>query len=481
MIPNRQDQYVALLVGVLTALSRLPFMAARLWEWDSVLYARALEQGFHVDDVLPGMRPHPPGYVFYVASAGLAKLFGLDSDHALVAVSVIASGLAAALCYLLCRRFAGRALSLALAIAFAANPLVWLHGEVAMPYILLAPISAGFALLFRDARAAGTRRAALVSFAFGAVGGFRQDMLLFLFPLWLWMLWPAHARTRVRAALAFAAGCALWLVPSALLSDGLVAYVTRSLRQVVGVSGVSANAERSIPINAVLVGDSLLWAGLLLSVALLVLGLSRALAAARGQRLGDDGEATFFALWLLPALLFYLFVHIGEWGFVLSLVPGLYALVAWLLARLAVPGQRGVAAIVLANAALGAWLFVAGDHPVFSRASLVAHDRLTDEKTAWIRDHAPRDSIVLAAAEVLVAGYYLPDRVLKYSNAAASTTYDIAIDRPTTLVIYEPAARPASVRIDQTAELGSGASLGLATVSSGTLRLHGADIGDTRR
>ena len=470
-----RDGLIATLLGVCTALSRLPFIADRLWEWDSVLYARALEHGFHVDAVLAGMRPHPPGYIFYVGAADVAKLVGLDSDHALVAVSVLASAAAAAACYLLCRRFAGRALSAGLAVAFAADPLVWLHGEVAMPYILLAAISAALALAFRDARDAGPRRIAIVSFAFGALGGFRQDLLLFLLPLWLWMLWPASAGTRLRAAIALAGGCVAWLVPSALLSDGLVVYVTRSLGQLLGLSGVSANAERSIGLNAVLVGDSLFWAGLLLSVSVLVLGLSRALASIRGQRLPDDGEAAFFALWLLPALLFYLFVHIGEWGFVLSIVPGLYALLAWLLARLRVT-QRVLAGVVLANAALMAGLFVFGDDPVFSRASLVAHDRSTDAKTAWIREHAPPGSIVLASAEVLVASYYLPGHVVRYSNAAAAATYEVPVGVPTTLVIYEPAARPANVRIERSVELAGGTSLDLASVSSGTLRLHGTDI-----
>ena len=475
-----RDGLIATLLGVVTALTRVPFVADRLWEWDSVLYARALEQGFHVGDVLPQMRPHPPGYIFYVGTAELARLLGLDSDHALAAVSVLASGAAAAAVYLLCRRFAGPALSLALAIAFAADPLVWLHGEVAMPYILLAPISAGLALAFRDARGAGLRRVVLTSGAFGALGGFRQDMLLFLLPLWVWTLWPASAATRLRAIGAFAAGCLCWFVPSALLSDGIVPYATRSLGQLTGVSGVSANAERSVALNAVLVGDSLFWAGLLLTVAVLILGLSRGLARLRGQRLPDDGEAAFFGLWLLPALLFYVFVHIGEWGFVLSLVPGIYVLLAWLLGPIRV-GSRVLATVVLANAAVMAALFVAGDHPVFSHASLAAHDRVTEAKTAWIRDHAPRDSIVLAAAEVLVASYYLPDRVVRYSNAAASGTYDLPIGGPTTLVVYEPAARPVGVRITDTVELIGGTPLDLATVSSGTVRLGGTDIGDLRR
>jgi hypothetical protein len=382
--------------------------------------------------------------------------------------------------YLLCRRFAGPALSLALAIAFAADPLVWLHGEVAMPYMLLAPISAGLALAFRDARGAEGRRVVVTSFVFGGLGGFRQDLLLFLFPLWLWMLWPAAGRTGLRALAAFAGGCLLWLVPTALLSDGFVAYVTRAIGQLTGVSGISANAERSLALNVVLVGDSLFWAGLLLTVVLLVLGLSRGLARLRGQRLPDDGEAVFFALWLAPALLFYVFVHIGEWGFVLSIVPGIYVLLAWLLGRIRVSAPV-LAGVVLANAVVMAALFVAGDHPVFSRASLAAHDRATDEKASWIRDHAPQNAIVLAAAEVLVASYYLPDRVVRYSNTVASGTYDLPVPGRATVIIYEPAARPFGVTIGESVELAGGATLDLVTVSSGTLHLGGADIGDLRR
>ena len=118
---------------------------------------------------------------------------------------------------------------------------------------------------------------------------------------------------------------------------------------------------------------------------------------------------------------------------------------------------------------------------MFSRASLAAHDRATDLKTSWIRDHAPQNAIVLAAAEVLVASYYLPDRVVRYSNTSGSGTYDLPIDGPTTVVIYEPAARPFGVTLADSVGLAGGTTLDLATVSSGTLHLGGSDIGDLRR
>ena len=478
LIPDRS---IALLLGFLTVLSRLPFVADRLWEWDSVLYARALEHGFHVDDVLAGSRPHPPGYIFYVASAAIGRALGLDSDHALVAVSIIGSGLAVALCYLLCRRFAGPGLSVALAAAFAASPLVWLHGEVAMPYILLAPIMTGLALVFRDARGGGIRQIALASLAYGALAGFRQDVLLFLFPLWLWLIVPASARFRLAAAGALLLGCLAWFIPSALLSDGPVAYVTRSLTQLIGLSGVSANEERSIVLNAVLVGDSLFWAGLALTVLVIVLGLARALAATRGQRLGDEREGLFFGLWLLPALSFYLFAHIGEWGFVLSLVPGLYVLLAWLLRPMvarSLVAHRAAVATVLASAVLGAGLFTAGDDPVFSRASLAAHDLATDAKTTYIRGLPAASTLVLASAEALVASYYLPDRALRYSNAAAHAAFDLRLDSATTVVIYERAARALSGVASRVVTVAPGITLELADLPAGTVRIGGPDLGE---
>ena len=478
------DFAIALIFGIATALSRVPFVANRLWEWDSVLYARALEQGFHVDDVLAWSRPHPPGYVFYVASAAIGKALGLDSDHALVLVSVVASGAAAAALYLLCRRFADRALSALLTAAFAADPLLWLHGEVAMPYIVLAPITTSLAYGFLSARGGSRRRIAAVSFLFGALAGFRQDLLLFLFPLWLWTLAPAPWRARLAAALALGLGCVLWFVPSAALSDGPSEYVARTVRQFAGLAGVSGNAGRAIEINLVLVGGSLWWALLLLALPLAVLGLARAMASARGtaEPASPRGAATFFALWLTPPLLFYVLVHIGEWGFVLSLVPGCYVALAWLLQPLAASASARVRAagalVIAANAVLGAALFVFGADPVFSAASLEAHDRATDAKTAFIRTALPREStVVLAAAELLVARYYLPDRVVLYSDNSATVSYQYAVRTPATIAIYEPRAWPRGVSPDRVVTVADASTtIELASMPAGVLRLPGIDV-----
>lgn len=482
-----RDALTALLLGIATSLTRLPFMAQRLWEWDSVLYARALENGFHVEDALAGSRPHPPGYIFYVASAAVARRAGLDSDHALVLVSIVASGIGAIALYLLCRRLVGVVPAGLITLAFAASPNFWLHGEVAISYVLLAPLVTILAMAFLWARSRGTVRSVFVSLLFGALAGFRQDVLLFLAPLWIWLLAPATTRERVAATAALAAGCLTWFIPSALLSDGPTAYVASVWRQFAGL-GVSAASPVSVAVSSVLILDSLWWSLLALGPVLLVLALARALARLRGSTAARDDHpgGIFFALWILPPLLFYLLVHIGEWGYVLSLVPGLFALLAWLLRPIiaATPRPwRVVGALLLAaNVLVGAGLFVLGDDPVFSAASLSAHDRATDAKTQYLRDRLPASStVVLAAVELLVARYYAPDRTILYSDDRATGTYTRAVPAGATLVVYEGHARPLDPPAFDTVEVAPGVKLEIGHASGTMLLLSGRGADELRQ
>src|SRR2546430_13134879 len=101
-----------------------------------------------------------------------------DSKAALGASSVLGGALGAAAVYLLARRFASRELAAFAALAFAADPLVWAHGEIALPYVVLALGSVGLALLFWDTRHGSERRAILPDLALGHAAGLRPDPLL---------------------------------------------------------------------------------------------------------------------------------------------------------------------------------------------------------------------------------------------------------------------------------------------------------------
>ncbi len=408
---------LAAILAVVAIVSRLPYVTHLLWQWDSVLYARALEHGFHVDFNLAQSRPHPPGYVFYVGLAALFRTVLGDANAALVGVSVVASGLAVAAVFLLTRRLAGTAPALIAASAFAANPLVWLYGEVAYPYLLLAFLSVALAFLFREARARGPRWRIASSAAFGLAAGFRQDLLLLLLPLWLWMLWRAARREALGNVAAVGVASLAWFVPSALLSGGLVAYLESVVRQTQSIEeaySVAENGISALTYNISFTLYSLAWG--LFGVAALLVGAgvaaARALVRERGVSLG--GDAAFFACWIVPALVLFVVVHIGVWGHVLAILPALYVLAGTALPRLGrVLARERWRRLAFAGAALVFVLvpgaaFVLGDAR-FSAAAIQAHEAAVAAKFAYVREHFPPETtLVLAREDYLHVQQYLP-------------------------------------------------------------------------
>ncbi len=458
------DRVVATALAALVLFARAPFAAGLLWAWDSVLYAHALEQGFHVDADLIGQRPHPPGYVFYVATAALLRLLVRDSNTALVLVSVIASALSAAVVYLLSRRFAERPAALVASLAFAAAPLAWTYGEVAMPYALLGLLSVALAALFLRARAR-VRATAMASLAFGLAAGFRQDLLLIAGPLWLWMLWPVTWRTRALALAAVTLGCVAWAVPTVVLSGGLATYVTSVTGQTgrVGELSPASGDVSALARNLLLIAYGLWW-GLLGFAALFIAVIAAALRMCR-----PSGTSVFFMLWVVPAALVYVFVHIGDPGYLLSILPAFYVAFAALV-RTVPPARAMVLGLATVLAVVNAAIFLVVDVP-YSWNAIARHDGSLIQRTAYARrTFSPADTVIVAQVDYLLAKYYLPEfHVLFYGSepqALSRSARPVSITAPAEIVVFgaliDPLPASLAARSDgplTTVKLGAGSAI----------------------
>ncbi|MDP9264998.1 MAG: glycosyltransferase family 39 protein [Chloroflexota bacterium] len=456
----RRDLVAPLAIAAIVLVTRLPFVTHTLWAWDSVLYANALERGFHVDFDLGEQRPQPPGYILYIATAALLRGFTDDSNAALVLLSVIASAVGAAALYRLARRFTGMPAAALVAGGYAFNPLVWTYAEIAYPYALLGLLAVVLATAFWDTRAGGRAAHAWISsFAFGLLTGYRQDLALLLGALWVWMLWPSSRRTRAIAALAALAGVALWFAPSAILSDGLDAYVFALQQQSESVRStysVGAQGLAAFGYNLRFTLYSLSWGLLGFGVVLAALVAAPILHAVsaggpRGRLAMSRrrNELGFFLTWVVPGLAFYVAVHIGEWGYVLSVLPALYVLLAALLEEFLLQRLRGAARrawpyLGAAVVAGGAALFVFG-LTRFSAYALSRHDQETQVRVSYLREHFPKErTIVLAREDFLLVRYYLPEyRAWLYDpDPYASSRMRKRAMRATAIVIFTQGLRP---------------------------------------
>ena len=425
----------AALLSALAALAaRLPFVARRLWDHDSVQFAL----GVHDFD-LAAHRPHPPGYPLYVGLLEVLAAAGVPPLAGMVALSLAAAAAGAGCLALVAARMVGeggetggdgrvaeRAALLA-GLLYASNPLLWFYGELPLVYAVeggLAAVLAWAALRMADGRAQLLAGCAL----FAAAGGVRPSTLVLLFPLFLCGLWRAWRRgglltwklTAVGAAVG-AAVCVAWLTPLAVAAGGLGAYraiSSRHLAALLPVTSVVYGAgwgalAHNLEVLVKWTLQGVLPAAAAVAVAWAVSAPSAAHRIGAGLRLAAH-HAGFLAAWALPPLLFFALFHVTKAGYTLVDLPALLVAAVLLVAPVLGGdggGRRTVAAILCAGS-LGAGLFLFGadrraEQPrwtaavrhEFNRGEIRAYERDLDALLAALERYPPATTF-LAAVEL---------------------------------------------------------------------------------
>ena len=318
---DRWDYLLAGALGLLTVLSRLPYRARMLYNWDAVQFALALREY----DVVKH-QPHPPGYILYVGLGRIVNAWLHDPTAAYVLLAVACSGLTTFVVYLLARGIYDRATALAAASVLAVSPLFWFYGSVGLTYAgeaLFASIVAYFA--FRALE--GSEADAWLAAAYLALAaGMRQSLLLLLLPMWLvaCVLGVRRARTVPIGVAILGALTLLWFVPMVALTGGLGRYVAAS-------AYLADSVVRPTTIVAGPLETTLRMSRYLLESVLVALGplALAALFVPRFVRGGGWGRREWLLLaWIAPPVLVYTLVHFGQAGYVLTFLPALVVLLA---------------------------------------------------------------------------------------------------------------------------------------------------------
>ena len=312
---------MALGLALVTLLSRWPYRARMLYNWDAVQFALALRE-FDVAK----HQPHPPGYLLYV---GLGRLFNAslgDPTLAYVALAMLFSAGSTFVLYVLARRLYDWTTALVAASLLAVSPLFWFYGSVGLTYAGEA-FAASVVAWFAYATLGGsTRHLYWGALALGLTGGMRQSVLLLLLPLSLGCaLRGVHSRRRIALAGGILVGSVLaWLVPMMWLSGGPAAYVAASSQLYGSVllptSVLGGSLEITLAQVRYLLESTLVGLG--------PLGLVALALPVYVRRVGWRAPELFLLAWMLPAGIFYTLVHFGQAGYVLTFLPALVILLS---------------------------------------------------------------------------------------------------------------------------------------------------------
>jgi 4-amino-4-deoxy-L-arabinose transferase-like glycosyltransferase len=318
---DRHDFLFAAALSVLTVVSRLPYRARMLYNWDAVQFALAIREY----DVMKH-QPHPPGYVLYVALGRLVNAWLHDATAAYVVLAVVFSGLTTFVVYYLARAAYDRPTALASATLLAVSPLFWFYGSVGLTYAGEALVASTVAYFAFRALHGGARDAWLGAGYLGLAGGLRQSVLVLLFPLWLGSVAVGVRRWRtIAVGVAILALTVLsWFLPMVWWTGGLGRYLEASMNlaeSVVMPTSILAGAFETTLRMSRYVLESIL-------VALGPLALAALLLPWYVRRHGWARREWFFVAWMLPSLLVCTLVHFGQAGYVLTFLPALVILLS---------------------------------------------------------------------------------------------------------------------------------------------------------
>ena len=416
---------VLMMIGLaaLTLLSRWPYRARMLYNWDAVQFALALRE-FDISK----HQPHPPGYLLYVALGRLLNIPLGDPNLAYVALAMLFSAVTTVAVYWLARALYDRVTAAAAATLLAVSPLFWFYGSVGLTYAGEA-FGASLVAAFAYGALRGNPRALYgCAVALGLVGGIRQSVLVLLFPLCVAcaFLGVRSVRRLLVAATLMVVAVLSWFLPMVWLTGGLRPYLRASTQlygsvvlptSVLGGSLDVTLAQARYVLASVIVG----LGPLTLAVFALPLYIRRA-----GWGRGD----WFLVAWIVPPAAFYTLVHFGQAGYVLTFLPALVILLSRVLVEVVAAGSErlrrpnwrwGLTAAALVPLCLLSTAFFVSARPVprefnhrtggswMWRAKDEAHDWIMSRTAAALREH---EAVIRTYVETIRAVYDPSDTAL---------------------------------------------------------------------
>ena len=494
---DRLFEFVALGMGLATAVSRIPFRSEYLFAWDSANYALALDQynvAFH--------QPQPPGYPLYVATAWMLRLVIGEANASYVTLSIVASGFAVMMLVLVGARLFDRTTGIFAGCVLATSALFWGQGEVAYPYALLAAFStsgAWVSLKVASDKNRSRQWAITAAIVLGIGSGYRSEVTPFLAPVLLWAIlthpsaWWTRLTTLVTAGSIGGAVIVAWYLPMVIATGGWEVYQQATggyyAYFIQSTSGLGKHLLGVLENLRALVNYT--YAGLGPAILLLVLDLG---VRFRPTRLASDPATRFVAIWVAPPLAFYVLVHLGNPGYILTFLPPACLLVAagtrdLVVDLFAALGRSRAhtreivttSALLVAICVINAGLFLVG--PGEGRLREIREiDRALDRTVSALRsDFVPASTLLVAYDRSRQYRYYLPGyhHELLFDVAVAGTGTDTRRywERRQTMVVPVGITALVFPDLDQnTAEqpgmlnkqsLGNGIEWWVATVTAG--------------
>lgn len=327
---KKLDMLLLAIFSLLILVTRIPFMSKFLYEWDSVNYAL----GFERYDIL-SHQPHSPGYIFYIGLGKLVNTIFNDANTTMIVISIFFSILTVILVYHLAKNIFSRKIGIISSIFLIFNPLFWFYGEIATIY----PSAAFFATLIAFISyhvLKGNEKFFYPSAAvLGLAGGFRQDLIISMLPLWLFCLFYGSKSIKkiTKAFIVLIISALLWFIPTIYFAGRYSTYAIAS-------GNIIANFQTTsiifgAPLLYHLIMDLMLFSWLFLASGIIGSFFLIIYLFENRKNLNlnvlFNYKFIFLSLWIFPMLLFQVLIHSPKPGYILVYISAISIIIGFLM------------------------------------------------------------------------------------------------------------------------------------------------------
>lgn len=326
------DFFILFIIGILVILSRIFFINRYLYDWDSVNYALAFE-----NYNIALQQPHPPGYILFVATGKIINYFFNDPNSSMIFLGVILSILTVVIIYFLSKQMFSIEVAVIASLLLAFNPVFWFYGEVASIYMNEAFFATLIAYTSYQLFRGDNRFLYISSIVLGLSGGFRQDLIMFMFPLWFFcLIYKNKDYKRVLKALfLLAISVLIWFIPTIVLAGGYEKYMFINRSQLFSSFGTTSLFFGSTVMNALINYFKLIacsiWGFGIISCIILIIFIYFHFKSIFKLSFLKNTKLIFLSLWILPSFMFYLLIFMGKPGYILVYLPAFAIITAYVL------------------------------------------------------------------------------------------------------------------------------------------------------
>lgn len=361
-------------------------MSKYLFNWDAAQFALGTEQF-----LLNAHQPHPPGYLFYIYLGKLLNLSIGDINASFIVINIVFSAFTVMLAfYFFMRILRGRKLLSVLAsLMLMCVPLFWFYGEIANTYAFDAFFSILIGWLAYEVLMKNFKVLPWLGLALGLSGGFRPSLIILFLPIGLLALIFAFAKKKwkpsVIAIVLGILGLCAWLIPTVMLSGGFQAYYNDT-KAIMDLSASVTSILKGAPFSEFIILVKTMSSVLATYTAILVLALIIALLAKRRFKISNRLSILFVILWIAPSILMYTLGHLGQIGYLLTLIPPLIVILVWLTAR--TKAYSLLAVFLIIGIILGATTFIFGDfsQPILDKVNCKLKDSTAVQSIGYWND-----------------------------------------------------------------------------------------------